>query len=54
MKPHFIEGPRAGFYGSPCKRFEAYGWHVQSVPDGLDVERSTARLVQLSKTHARP
>jgi len=34
-----IEGPtELAFTEDRAKRFEAYGWHVQSVPDGLDVE----------------
>ncbi len=32
------------------KRFEAYGWHVQHVEDGLDVRRSTAPSRQPSAT----
>lgn len=35
------------------KRFEAYGWHVQHVPDGLDVE-AIDRAIQAAKLDPRP
>jgi len=35
------------------KRFEAYGWHVQYVPDGLDVE-AIDRAIQAAKLDPRP
>ncbi len=35
------------------KRFEAYGWHVQKVADGLDVE-ATDRAIEAAKLDARP
>ena len=35
------------------KRFEAYGWHVQYVPDGLDVE-AIDRAIQTAQQHPRP
>jgi transketolase len=35
------------------KRFEAYGWHVQKVADGLDVE-AIDRAIQMAKLDPRP
>jgi transketolase len=35
------------------KRFEAYGWHVQKVPDGLDVE-AIDQAIQAAKLDPRP
>jgi transketolase len=35
------------------KRFEAYGWHVQKVADGLDVE-AVDRAIQAAKLDPRP
>lgn len=35
------------------KRFEAYGWHVQNVPDGLDVE-AIDKAIQGAKLDPRP
>ena len=35
------------------KRFEAYGWHVQRVDDGLDVE-AIDRAIQAAKKDPRP
>lgn len=35
------------------KRFEAYGWHVQAVADGLDVE-AIDRAIQTAKADPRP
>src|SRR5437660_2526791 len=35
------------------KRFEAYGWHVQHVPDGNDVE-AIDRAVRAAKADPRP
>ncbi len=35
------------------KRFEAYGWHVQKVDDGLDVE-AIDRAIQVAKQDPRP
>src|SRR5512139_3947292 len=35
------------------KRFEAYGWHVQKVADGLDVEAIDA-AIEVAKQDARP
>ena len=35
------------------KRFEAYGWHVQQVADGLDVE-AIDRAIQAAKRDPRP
>jgi transketolase len=35
------------------KRFEAYGWHVQKVADGLDVE-AIDRAIQAAKLDPRP
>ena len=35
------------------KRFEAYGWHVQYVPDGLDVD-AIDRAIEAAKQDPRP
>jgi transketolase len=35
------------------KRFEAYGWHVQRVVDGLDIE-AVDRAIQVAKQDPRP
>ncbi len=35
------------------KRFEAYGWHVQHVPDGLDVD-AIDRAIEAAKQDPRP
>ncbi len=35
------------------KRFEAYGWHVQKVPNGLDVE-AVDQAIQAAKLDPRP
>ncbi len=35
------------------KRFEAYGWHVQYVPDGLDIE-AIDRAIEAAKKDPRP
>ena len=36
-----------------CRRFEAYGWHVQSVADGNDVEAIDA-AIKAAKADPRP
>jgi len=49
-----IEGPtELAFTEDRAKRFEAYGWHVQSVPDGLDVE-AIDRAISAAKQDPRP
>jgi transketolase len=49
-----IEGPtEIAFTEDRGKRFEAYGWHVQRVEDGLDVE-SIDRAIQAAKADPRP
>jgi len=49
-----IEGPtELAFTEDRAKRFEAYGWHVQSVPDGLDVV-AIDRAIQAAKHDPRP
>jgi transketolase len=49
-----IEGSTAlAFTEDRAKRFEAYGWHVQRVDDGLDVE-AIDRAVQQAKNDERP
>jgi len=49
-----IEGPtELAFTEDSAKRFEAYGWHVQSVPDGLDVE-AIDRAISAAKQDPRP
>ena len=49
-----IEGPtELAFTEDRAKRFEAYGWHVQSVPDGLDVE-AIDLAISAAKQDPRP
>lgn len=49
-----IEGPtEITFTEDRGKRFEAYGWHVQQVEDGLDVE-AIDRAIQAAKADPRP
>lgn len=49
-----IEGPTdIAFTEDRGKRFEAYGWHVQYVPDGLDVD-AIDRAIQAAKLDPRP
>jgi transketolase len=49
-----IEGPTdLAFTEDRGKRFEAYGWHVQCVEDGLDVE-AIDRAIQAAKGDPRP
>ncbi|MCX7853896.1 MAG: hypothetical protein N2383_14105, partial [Caldilineales bacterium] len=49
-----IEGPtEITFTEDRGKRFEAYGWHVQRVEDGLDVE-AIDRAIQAAKADPRP
>jgi transketolase len=37
-----------------CKRFEAYGWHVQSIDDGNDVEAISKAITAAQNETARP
>jgi transketolase len=49
-----IEGPtEITFTEDRGKRFEAYGWHVQRVENGLDVE-AIDRAIQAAKADPRP
>jgi transketolase len=49
-----IEGSTdIAFTEDRAKRFEAYGWHVQKVADGLDVE-AVDRAIQAAKADPRP
>jgi transketolase len=49
-----IEGSTdIAFTEDRAKRFEAYGWHVQKVADGLDVE-AIDRAIQAAKLDPRP
>lgn len=49
-----IEGPtEITFSEDQGKRFEAYGWHVQRVKDGLDVD-AIDRAIQAAKADPRP
>ncbi len=49
-----IEGPtEITFSEDRGKRFEAYGWHVQRVEDGLDVA-AIDRAIQAAKADPRP
>ena len=49
-----IEGPTdIAFTEDRGKRFEAYGWHVQYVPDGLDVE-AIDRAIEAAQQDPRP
>jgi transketolase len=41
------------FSEDPCKRFEAYGWHVESVEDGNDL-RAIEHAAELAKADERP
>ena len=46
---------RLTFTEDVCKRFEAYGWHVQNVEDGNDIE-AVSRAVKRhrKKQNVRP
>ncbi len=49
-----IDGPTdIAFTEDRCARFAAYGWHVQSVEDGNDVEAIDA-AIKLAKRDPRP
>ena len=49
-----IEGPtELAFTEDRVKRFEAYGWQVQTVPDGLDVD-AIDRAITAAKQDPRP
>jgi transketolase len=49
-----IEGPTdLTFSEDQGKRFEAYGWHVQRLDDGLDVD-AIDRAIQAAKADPRP
>ncbi len=49
-----IEGPTdIAFTEDRGKRFEAYGWHVQRVADGLDV-RAIDKAIRVAKKDPRP
>ncbi len=37
-----------------CKRFEAYGWHVQKIDDGNDVEAISKAIAAAQKEPGRP
>jgi len=37
-----------------CKRFEAYGWHVQSVEDGNDIEAISKAIAAAQEETSRP
>ncbi len=45
---------RLTFTEDVCKRFEAYGWHVQRIDDGNDVESVSKAIAAAQKETARP
>ncbi|MEX2115862.1 MAG: transketolase [Bacteroidota bacterium] len=50
-----IDGPTDLAYSeNPGKRFEAYGWHVQSVEDGNNVKTIRAAIATARKTKGKP
>ena len=50
-----IDGPtELAFTEDVCKRFEAYGWHVQRVADGDDVEAIDAAIAAAKAETGKP
>ncbi len=50
-----IDGPTdLAYTEDPGKRFEAYGWHVQSVDDGNDLKAIRAAIETARKTKGKP
>jgi len=45
---------RLNFTEDVCKRFEAYGWHVQSVEEGNDLEAISKAMVVAQNETTRP
>ena len=45
---------RLNFTEDVCKRFEAYGWHVQSVEDGNDLEAISKAMMAAQNETTRP
>ncbi len=45
---------RLTFTEDVCKRFEAYGWHVQSVEDGNDIEAISEAIIAARSEPIRP
>jgi transketolase len=45
---------RLNFTEDVCKRFEAYGWHVQSVEDGNDIEAISRAIIAARDEASRP
>jgi transketolase len=45
---------RLTFTEDVCKRFEAYGWHVQSVDDGNDIEAISKAIIAAKNETIRP
>jgi len=45
---------RLTFTEEVCKRFEAYGWHVQRIDDGNDVEAISKAITAAQKETVRP
>jgi transketolase len=45
---------RLNFTEDVCKRFEAYGWHVQSVEDGNDLEAISKAIMEAQNETTRP
>jgi transketolase len=45
---------RLTFTEDVCKRFEAYGWHVQSVDDGNDIEAISRAIIAARNETIRP
>ena len=45
---------RLNFTEDVCKRFEAYGWHVQSIEDGSDIEAISKAITTAQNETSRP
>jgi transketolase len=45
---------KLNFTEDVCKRFEAYGWHVQSVEDGNDLEAISKAIMEAQNETTRP
>jgi len=45
---------KLNFTEDVCKRFEAYGWHIQSVEDGNDVDAISKTIAAAREEESRP
>jgi len=45
---------KLNFTEDVCKRFEAYGWHVQSVEDGNDLDAISKAITEAQEEQSRP